>query len=53
MKKQYIIPTIDVYEIKVSHQLLAGSDQSYDPTNPSSGDAGGAASRSFDFDDED
>ena len=50
MKKIYINPSIDVYEIKVNHQLLAGSD--YDPTNPTSGDAGDAASRRFIYDDE-
>ena len=49
-KKTYIIPTISVYEIKVNHQLLTGSP-SYDPTNPSSGDAGGAASPAFFYED--
>lgn len=49
MKKQYIIPSIAVYEIKVSHQLLAGSEIGMG----GSGSANEAESRSFDFDDED
>ena len=50
MKKTYINPALEIIMVK-PQQLLAGSDRSYDPTNPSSGDAGGAASREFDFDD--
>jgi hypothetical protein len=48
MKKEYIFPEIEVVELKAQHQLLAGSF-SGDPTNPTPGDAGGAAAPEFDF----
>ena len=49
MKKTYINPSIDVCEIKVSHQLLAGSEI---PLGDA-GSANNAESRMFclDFDD--
>ena len=49
MKKEYIYPEIEVVELKAQHQLLAGSPYSGDPTNPTPGDAGGAAAPEFDF----
>ena len=48
MKKTYINPSIDVYELKVSHQLLAGSELGLGEA----GSADAAESRSFDFDDD-
>ena len=47
MKKTYINPSIDVIEIKASHQLLAGSN--FDTSNETPTEWG---SRSIDFDDD-
>lgn len=48
MKKEYINPDMEVVVLNMNQQLLAGSPFSADPTNPSSGDAGGAAAPEFD-----
>ena len=47
MKKIYINPSIDVYEIKVNHQLLTGSELGLGDD----GNADNAESRRFIFDD--
>ena len=51
MKKTYINPEMEVVVINAQQQLLTGSPFSGDPSNPSSGDAGGAAAPDFDFED--
>ncbi len=52
MKKTYINPNICVYEIKVNHQLLAGSETVSTQGDYNSGTIT-IASREVDFDDED
>ena len=47
MKKEYINPEMEVVEIKAQHQLLAGSFTG-NTSNPTPGDAGGAAAPEFD-----
>ena len=46
-KKEYINPEMEVVKI-VTHGMLATSPFSGDPTNPTPGDAGGAAAPEFD-----
>jgi len=48
MKKKYINPSMEIVKME-TQQLIAFSG---DSSIPSSGDAGGAASRFFDYDEE-
>ena len=57
MKKEYMMPTIEVVEINMNVQILAGSVTDIDttglddpPTTGGSGDIGGATSPLFDGD---
>lgn len=53
MKKTYINPSIDVYELKATQQLLAGSVEGFnDELDTTGGNGSVALSRDFDFDDE-
>lgn len=52
MKKQYIVPELEVVKIVSTTTLLAGSDMTLDVTNQEIKD-GWVDSREFDFEEED